>query len=129
MLLLIDEAIECLNTETRILNLRIKYPEQFNNHKKQLSTSHLFLTEKTSLINIMELVSSLFLSKQVISHNGLPVPLSVIARAFEDLFNIKLGDYYKKHESVISRRSSNLTEFLDTLRKTIQEDSKNKGYR
>ena len=44
------------------------------------------------------------------------------------LFNIKLGDVHKKHESVVSRKPSKITEFLDTLRKAINEESKKKGY-
>lgn len=55
--------------------------------------------------------------------------LSVITKSFEELFNIKLGDCYKKHESVISRKSTKLTDFLDELRKFIIEERENKGYR
>lgn len=128
MLLLVDEAIGLINTEIRILNMRIKYPVQFQNRKNNSLTSPLFLTDKTYLIEIMELVSGIFLSKRVVTHTGLESPLTEIGRAFEYLFNIKLGDIHKKHESVISRKPSKVTEFLDTLRKAIQEESKNKGY-
>ena len=105
-LLLIDEAIELIKTEIRILNLRIQYPEQFQKHKKTRPFSTFYLTDKTT-----------------------PVPLSVITKSFEELFNIKLGDCYKKHESVISRKPTKLTEFLDELRKFIIEERENKGYR
>lgn len=128
-LLLIDEAIELIKTEIRILNLRIQYPEQFQKHKKTRPFSTLYLTDETTLINIMELVSGLFLSKRIIYKNGTPVPLSVITKSFEELFNIKLGDCYKKHESVISRKPTKLTEFLDELRKFIIKERENKGYR
>ena len=33
-----------------------------------------------------------------------------------------------QHESVVSRKPSKITEFLDTLRKAINEESKKKGY-
>ncbi|EXY65741.1 hypothetical protein M115_2939 [Bacteroides fragilis str. 3719 T6] len=39
-----------------------------------------------------------------------------------------MGDVHKKHESVIKRKPSKVTEFLDTLRKAIIEESKKKGY-
>ena len=126
MLLLIDEAIGLVNTEIRILNMRIKYPVQFQNRKNKFPLSPLYLTDETYLVEIMELVSGLFLSKRVITHNGTESPLTEIGRAFEYLFNIKLGDIHKKHESVISRKPSKVTEFLDTLRKAIQEECKNK---
>lgn len=128
MLLLVDEAIEVINTEIRILNMRIKYPIQFQNRKNSFPLSPLYLTDETNLVEIMEMVSGLFLSKRVVTHNGTESPLTEIGRAFEYLFNIKLGDVHKKHESVIKRKPSKLTEFLDTLRKAIIEESKKKGY-
>lgn len=128
MLLLIDEAIGLVNTEIRILNMRIKYPVQFQSRKNKFPLSPLHLTGETYLIEIMEMVSGLFLSKRVVTHTGTESPLTEIGRAFEHLFNIKLGDIHKKHESVIKRKPSKVTEFLDTLRKAIAEESKNKGY-
>ena len=108
--------------------MRIKYPIQFQSRKDKFSLSPLHLTNETYLIEIMEMVSGLFLSKRVVTHTGTESPLTEIGRAFEHLFNIKLGDIHKKHESVISRKPSKVTEFLDTLRKAIAEESKNKGY-
>lgn len=128
MLLLIDEAIGLINTEIRILNMRIKYPVQFQNRKDKFPLSPLHLTDETYLIEIMELVSGIFLSERVVTYNGTKSPLTEIGRAFEHLFNIKLGDVHKKHESVIKRKPSKVTEFLDTLRKAIAEESKKKGY-
>ena len=129
LLLLINEAIELLNTEIRIVDLRIQYPEQFLQHQNKLILSPIYVTDETTLVNIMELVSSLFLSKRLIYRNGTPVPLSVITKSFEELFNIKLGDCYKKHDNVISRKPIKLTEFLDELRKLIIKEHKDKGYR
>ena len=128
MLLLIDEAIGLVNTEIRILNMRIKYPVQFQNRKDKFPLSPLHLTDETYLIEIMELVSGILLSERVVTYNGTKSPLTEIGRAFEHLFNIKLGDVHKKHESVIKRKPSKVTDFLDTLRKAIAEESKNKGY-
>ncbi|MBW9278418.1 hypothetical protein FDF36_11810 [Bacteroides fragilis] len=126
--MLVDEAIGLVNTEIRILNMRIKYPVQFQNRKNNFLPSPLHLTDETYLIEIMEMVSGLFLSKRVVTRAGKESPLTEIGRAFEYLFNIKLGDIHKKHESVIKRKPSKVTEFLDILRKAITEESKNKGY-
>ena len=128
MLLLIDEAIGLVNTEIRILNMRIKYPVQFQNRKDKFPPSPLYLTDTTNLVEIMELVSGLFLSQRVVTHTGKEAPLTEIGRAFEHLFNIKLGDIHKKHESVICRQTSKRIEFLDILRKAIIEESQKKGY-
>ena len=128
MLLLVDEAIEVINTEIRILNMRIKYPIQFQNRKNNFPPSPLYLTDETYLVEIMELVSGMFLSKRVVTHNGTESPLTEIGRTFEYLFNIKLGDIHKKHENVICRKANKRTEFLVILRKAITEESKKKGY-
>lgn len=117
-----------INAELELFKLKIQYPNPFQNRKNNLSPSPLYLTDETYLVEIMELVSGLFLSKRVITHNGTESPLSEIGKAFEYLFNIKLGDIHKKHESVIKRKPSKRTEFLDILRKAITEESKKKGY-
>ena len=60
---LIDEAIGLLNTEIRLIEWHIKYPEQLKQRIEKQSLSPLYLADKTALINIMEMVSGLFLSK------------------------------------------------------------------
>lgn len=129
LLLLIDEAIELIKTEIRIVNLRIKYPEQFQQHANKLFISPLHLADKTSLINVMEIVSGLFLSKRVTYQNGKPVHLTDLGKAFEWLFNIKLGDYHQKYMDVIKRKPAKLSEFLDELANLIRKEHENKGYR
>jgi len=108
--------------------MRIKFPIQFQNRKNNFLPSPLYLTDETYLVEIMELVSGMFLSKRVVTHNGTESPLTEIGRTFEYLFNIKLGDIHKKHENVICRKANKRTEFLDILRKAITEESKKKGY-
>mgnify|MGYP005927295773 CR=1 FL=1 len=82
-----------------------------------------------SFVNIMEIVSGLFLSKNIIYQNGKPVHLTDLGKAFEWLFNIKLGDYHQKYEDVIKRKSTKLTEFLNGLIALIRKEHENKGYR
>ena len=126
---LIDEAIELIKTEVRIVNLRIKYPVQFQQHANKLFFSPLHLADKTSLINIMEIVSGLFLSQRIIYQNGKPVHLTDLGKTFEWLFNIKLGDYHQKYMDVIKRKPAKLTEFLNELANLIRKEHENKGYR
>lgn len=126
--LFLQKALAIINAELELFNLKIQYPNPFQSRINSFPSSPLHLTDETYLIEIMEMVSGLFLSKRVVTHNGIESPLTEIGRAFEHLFNIKLGDIHKKHESVIKRKPSKVTEFLDTLRKAIAEESKNKGY-
>jgi len=129
LLWLIDEAIELIKTEIRIVNLRIKYPDQQKQHTNKLPLSPLFLTDDTILIYIMEIVSGLFLSKRVQYRNGKSAHLTDLGKGFEWLFNIKLGDYHQKHEDVIKRKPAKLTEFLNELATLIRKEHENKGYR
>ena len=126
---LIDEAIGLLNTEIRLIEWRIKYPEQFKQRIGKQPLSPLYLADKTTLINIMEIVSSLFLSKDIVYQNGKPAYLVDLAKAFEWLFNIKLGDYHQKYIDVIKRKPAKLTEFLNELATFIRKEHENKGYR
>lgn len=126
--LFLQKTLAIINSELELLNLKIQYPTPFQNRKNNFPPSPLYLTDETNLVAIMELVSGLFLSQRIVSHTGKESPLTEIGRAFEHLFNIKLGDVHKKHESVIKRKPSKVTEFLDTLRKAIAEESKKKGY-
>jgi len=72
--------------------MRIKYPVQFQNRKNNFSPSPLYLTDETYLVEIMELVSGMFLSKRVVTHNGTESPLTEIGRAFEYLFKAVIYD-------------------------------------
>lgn len=129
LVLLIDEAIELIRTEIRIVNLRIKYPDQQKKHSNKLPPSPLFLSDNTILIYIMEIVSSLYLSKRIVYQNGKAAFLTDLGKSFEWLFNIKLGDYHQKHMDVIKRKPAKLTEFLNELVTLIRKENENKGYR
>lgn len=124
----LQKTLAIINSELELLNLKIQYPTPFQNRKNGNPQSPLYLIDETNLVEIMELVSGLFLSKRIINHAGKEAPLTEIGRAFEHLFNIKFGDIHKKHESVICRQANKRIEFLDTLRKAIAEESKKKGY-
>ena len=94
---LIDEAIGLLNTEIRLIEWRIKYPEQLQQRANKQFLSPLFLVDKTTLINIMEMVSGLFLSKSIIYQNGKPAYWVDLSIGFAWLFNITIGDCYPTH--------------------------------
>lgn len=126
---LIDEAIGILNTEIRLIEWRIKYPEQMGQRTNKQVLSPLYLADKTTLINIMEMVSGLFLSKNIIYQNGKPVYLVDLTKAFEWLFNIRISDCHQKHEDVIKRKPGKLTEFLNGLAELIRKEHEKKGYR
>lgn len=79
-LYLIDEAIGLLNNEIRLVEWRIKYPEQFKSHFNKQPFSPLYLADKTNLIDIMEIISGLFLSKHIVYKNDKPTFLSDLSK-------------------------------------------------
>lgn len=79
-LYLIDEAIGLLNNEIRLVEWRIKYPEQFKPHFNKQPFSPLYLADKTNLIDIMEIISGLFLSKHIVYKNDKPTFLSDLSK-------------------------------------------------
>ena len=104
-------------------------PEQLQQRTNKQALSPLYLADRTTLINIMEIVSGLFLSQKIVYQNGKPVYLVDLTKAFEWLFNIKIGDCYQKHEDVIKRKPGKLTEFLNGLAELIKKEHDKKGYR
>lgn len=122
-----DKVSSFVQKELELIHKQMEFPRFFIKIETSWQ-SPLYLTDKTHLIEIMEMVSGLFLSKRVVTHTGAESPLTEIGRAFEYLFNIKLGDIHKKHDNVICRKANKRTEFLDMLRKVITEESKKKGY-
>ena len=124
----LQKTLAIINSELELLNLKIQYPAPFQNKKNSNPQSPLYLTDETNHVEIMELVSGLYLSKRVVNHAGKEAPLTEIGRAFEHLFNIKFGDIHKKHESVICRQANKRIEFLDILRKVITKENQKKGY-
>lgn len=123
------EPIGLLNTEIRLIEWRVKYPEQLKQRIEKQNLSPLYLADKTTLINIMEVISGLFLTKNIVYQNGKPAYLVDLAKAFEWLFNIKISDCHQKHEDVIKRKPGKLTEFLDGLAELIRKEHEKKGYR
>ena len=77
----------------------------------------------------MEIISGLFLSKDIVYQNGKPAYLVDLSKAFEWLFNIRIGDCHQKHEDVIKRKPGKITEFLNGLAELIRKEHEKKGYR
>jgi hypothetical protein len=115
----------------KLLNLKIRYPEQFAQAEQPTFESDLYILPKSKdlgLVALGEIVVALFLSKKVFQRNGKPAHLIQIAVAFERIFNCSFGTIYDQQEKVFDRKPFNRTKALDFLRNLIirKEKGKNK---
>lgn len=84
-----------------------------NNHRKLFETPPLNWTgSKTSLI---ELIYSLHSQGSIDNRNA---DIKIIAKTFENMFNIDLGDFYHSYLELKGRKM-NRTKFLDSLRDAL----------
>lgn len=94
--------------------IQVYLEDRLNNFnlKKSLDASLNWTASKTALI---ELIYGLY-SQGVFSNGN--ADIKVIAKTFEDTFNIDLGDFYHTYLELKSRKI-NRTKFLDSLRDTL----------
>ena len=121
-----------VNSELELLNLKIRYPEQFYQSERPTFESELYILPKSKDLGIValgEIVVALFLSKKVFQRNGKPAFLNQIADSFEKVFNCRFGTIYDQQEKVFDRKPFNRTKALDFLRNLIirkDKESQNK---
>jgi len=112
-----------------LLNLRIRYPEQFHQSNQPTFQSDLYILPKSKdlgIVGLAEIVIALFFSKKVFQRNGNPAHLNQIALTFEKVFNCNFGSIYDQQEKVFDRKPFNRTKTLDFLRDLIIRKDKEK---
>jgi hypothetical protein len=111
-----------IDSELELLNLKIRYPDQFQQPESPTFQSDLHIIPKSKDLGIValgEIVIALFYSRKVFQRNGKPAHLIQIARAFEQVFNVNFGSIYDQEGRVFSRKPFNRTKALDYLRNLI----------
>jgi len=118
-----------VNSESELLCLKIRYPEQFRASTQQMFKTDLYIISKSKglgIIGFVELVVALFLLGEIYSKNGKPASLSDIANAFEQMFNFSFGSIFKKRIALFERKPCNLTRLLDSLKNLLIKESRRK---
>ena len=118
----LQKALSLVNSERELLDLKIRYPEQFRQSCQSTFQSDLYILPKSKdlgSIALAEIVIALFLSKKVFLRNGKPAHLNQIAHAFEKVFNFSFGSTYDQQEKIFDRKQFNRTKTLDFLRNLI----------
>lgn len=121
----LKRAIQFVDTEQELLNLKLQYPQAFILFQSTVTISPIYLSKEATITDLMELITPLFESKIAIDANGKPVDLPLITAGFEWLFNVSFsGNERKFHENILNRKKDK-TKFLDKLRHTLLEINNN----
>lgn len=110
--LYITTASNLVSAELNILDMRLKYPSEFNKIDSEFSSNLLWTATPTELA---ELLVALDLSKCITQKNGNELEFSELIRMFEKTLNIKLGLPHDIKRNIL-RRKTRLTAFLDKLK-------------
>ncbi|SHF46307.1 hypothetical protein SAMN05444274_105318 [Mariniphaga anaerophila] len=118
----LQKTLAFIDSETELLHLKIRYPEQFCQPSKQTFKSDLYIIPKSKglgIIGMAEIVVGLFLSGEVKDKSGKAVSLTLLAQTFEHAFNFSFGSIYDKQDALFRRKPFNLTRTLDFLKSLI----------
>ena len=125
----LNKLITLIDKELELLYRQMEYPKFFINIESEWRSSISVNPEEIRLIDIMELACGFFYITDGIQRvDNKELHLIDVTRLFEKMFNVNLGDIYKKEEAVIKRRPPKLTEFLDRLKVVIIQKSIKGGY-
>jgi len=125
----LDKLITLVEKELELFYRQMEYPKFFINIESEWKSPICVNPEKIKLIDIMELACGFFyLMNGLLRIDNKELYLTDVTRLFEKMFNVNLGDIYKKEEAVIKRKPMKITEFLDRLKSAIIQKSKDEGF-
>ncbi|MCD7901681.1 MAG: RteC domain-containing protein [Bacteroides sp.] len=125
----LDKLITLVEKELELLYRQMEYPRFFINIESEWKSPICVNPEEIKLIDIMELACGFFyLMSGLLRIDNKELYLTDVTRLFEKMFNVNLGDIYKKEEAVIKRKPMKITEFLDRLKSAIIQKSKDEGF-
>lgn len=125
----LDKLITLVEKELELLYRQMEYPRFFINIESEWKSPICTNLDVIKLVDLMELACGFFyLMDGLMRIDNKELHLIDVTRVFEKMFNVNLGDIYKKEEAVIKRKPIKITEFLDRLKAAIIQKSKDEGY-
>lgn len=125
----LDKVIALVEKELELLYRQMEYPRFFINIESEWTSPICINSEQIKLVDIMELACGFFYIVSGLQRvDNKELYLTDVTRLFEKMFNLNLGDIYKKVEAVIKRKPQKITEFLDRLKASIIQKSIEQGY-
>lgn len=125
----LNKLITLIEKEQDLLYRQMEYPKFFINIESEWKSPVCINSDVIKLIDLMEVACGFFyLVDGFLRIDNKELHLIDVTRIFERMFNVSLGDIYKKEEAVIKRKPTKITEFLDKLKAAIIQKSKDEGY-
>lgn len=113
----LDKCLLLVEAEIELVNFSVQYPGTGETPSSFLSSLHW----KGTLVNLMELISSLDYSELVTDENGKRLSFAGIVSAFEKLFNVSIPKPYDLRAD-LARRKKNYSVLLPKLRETFEKN-------
>lgn len=121
-LLYLDKCLLLIDAEIKLVNFSVAHPEINETSVSFLSSLHW----KGTLVNLMELISSLDYSELITDENGKRLSFAGIVSAFEKLFNISIPKPYDLRAD-LARRKKNVSVLLPKLKEVYENNIVNCG--
>ena len=113
-----DKAVELIESEHRILLLRLRFPSLDANAHAQ-ATSPLYLSPQIKPTDLVEIITPLFELGLITTFDGQPAKLTTIVKVFEKAFNVSMPNYRILRECALSRKKC-LTPLLDKFKAAME---------
>jgi hypothetical protein len=125
----LNKLMSLLDMETNLIYRQMENPKFFINIDTEWKSPLCLNSDVIRLVDIMEIVCGFFYLENGLQRlDSKKLNLTDVSTIFEKMFNMKIGNIYKKEEAVIERNSPKITEFLDRLKAAIIRVSKEKGH-
>lgn len=118
----LDKCLLLVEAEIELANFSVQHPETGETPSSFFSSLHW----KGTLVNLMELISSLDYRELVTDGNGKRISFAGIVSAFEKLFNISIPKPYDLRAD-LSRRKKNYSVLLPKLKEAYEKNIVNCG--
>ncbi|WP_195670186.1 RteC domain-containing protein [Bacteroides intestinalis] len=113
----LDKCLLLVEAEIELLKFSVQHPAAIETSPSFLSSLHW----KGTLVNLMELISSLDYSELVTDESGKRLSFAGIVFAFEKLFNVSIPKPYDLRAD-LARRKKNYSVLLPKLKETFEKN-------
>ena len=121
----LQKTLLLIDSELELLNLKIRYPESFQQPEQPIFKSMLSLIPKSPNLGIMgltEILTSLRLLEGIEDDTGKNPSIIAFSNIFEQAFGCVFNDIYDCQGELFKRKPCNLTKTLDAMKTALTKE-------